>query len=310
MRGFWRLVILSGGRPTEHTEYTERSRSNFLLLVHSVCSVCSVGKKKFNDQPFPYHHELEMEVSTLTNLGVGLGRVLIPDVQPSAVSGQPNAAVEAASPGIENRESKIENSATRWVVMVPFTLPGEKVKVRVYRNHKNYSEADLLEVLTPSPHRIDPRCPLFGRCGGCQYQHLTYPEQLKWKRQQVEELLKYMAGVEFLVAPVIASPREFGYRSKITPHFQAPRLVPTALQRFVQGGGCSGFQYGFDFDETVGEDDFVSEQYGAKLVVDSMSYQYLLGAVIDYKEDLQGAQFVIKNPNATSTCGCGSSFSA
>jgi tRNA/tmRNA/rRNA uracil-C5-methylase (TrmA/RlmC/RlmD family) len=79
-----------------------------------------------------------------------------------------------------------------------------------------------LEVLTPSPHRTDPKCPLFGRCGGCQYQHLTYVEQLKWKRQQVEELLKYMAGVEFAVAPVIASPREFGYRSKITPHFSAP----------------------------------------------------------------------------------------
>ena len=74
-------------------------------------------------------------------------------------------------------------------------------------------------MLTPSPHRIDPKCPLFGRCGGCQYQHLTYAEQLKWKRQQVEELLKFMAGVEFAVNPVIGSPREFGYRSKITPHF-------------------------------------------------------------------------------------------
>lgn len=105
--------------------------------------------------------------------------------------------------------------------MVPFTLPGEKVRVRVYRNHKNYSEADLLAVLTPSPHRIDPKCPLFGQCGGCQYQHLAYAEQLKWKRQQVEELLKFMAGVEFAVNPVIGSPRKFGYRSKITPHFSA-----------------------------------------------------------------------------------------
>jgi tRNA/tmRNA/rRNA uracil-C5-methylase (TrmA/RlmC/RlmD family) len=156
-----------------------------------------VKKKKFNEHPFPYHHELEMEVSTLTNLGVGLGRV-----------------------PIENQESNIENSSG-WVVMIPFTLPGERVKVRVYRNHKNYSEADLLKVLTPSPHRIVPRCPLFGRCGGCQYQHLAYAEQLKWKRQQVEELLKYMAGIEFTVAPVISSPMEFGYRSKITPHFRA-----------------------------------------------------------------------------------------
>jgi tRNA/tmRNA/rRNA uracil-C5-methylase (TrmA/RlmC/RlmD family) len=186
--------------------------------------VCFVGKKKFNDHPFPYRTELELEISTLTNLGVGLGRVPLPSDQPSAVSGQPERGAAAGSAEIENPKSKIQNP-TGWVVMVPFTLPGEKVRVRVYRNHKNYSEADLLEVLTPSPHRIDPKCPLFGRCGGCQYQHLTYAEQLKWKRQQVEELLKYMAGVEFAVNPVIGSPREFGYRSKITPHFAAPRAA-------------------------------------------------------------------------------------
>ena len=174
-----------------------------------MCFVCFVVKKKpFNDQPFPYHHELELEISTLTNLGVGLGRVDLPgDGQDKSRAG-----------GSQQRDP-----LSKWVVMVPFTLPGEKVKVRVYRNHKNFSEADLLEVLVPSPHRITPRCPLFGRCGGCQYQHLTYPEQLKWKRQQVEELLKYMAGVEFAVLPVIASPREFGYRSKITPHFNPGR---------------------------------------------------------------------------------------
>lgn len=81
------------------------------------------------------------------------------------------------------------------------------------------------------------------------------------------------------------------------------------LRVFVTGGGCSGFQYGFTFDETVNEDDSTLEKNGVKLLIDSMSYQYLLGAEIDYKEDLEGAQFVIKNPNATTTCGCGSSFS-
>lgn len=174
-----------------------------------------VKKKKFNDHPFPYRTELELEISTLTNLGVGLGRVPLP-----AAGGQSTEDRGQDEPGLP-RHSSAERSDAGWVVMVPFTLPGEKVRVRVYRNHKNYSEADLLAVLTPSPHRIDPKCPLFGRCGGCQYQHLTYAEQLKWKRQQVEELLKYMAGVEFTVNPVIGSPREFGYRSKITPHFSA-----------------------------------------------------------------------------------------
>src|SRR5208283_3673539 len=94
---------------------------------------------------------------------------------------------------------------------------------------KNYSEADLLAVLTPSPHRVSsPRCPLFGRCGGCQYQHLVYAEQLEWKRRQVTELLRHMAGIEFAAAPVIGSPREFGYRSKITPHFAAPQRSAAA----------------------------------------------------------------------------------
>jgi iron-sulfur cluster insertion protein len=82
------------------------------------------------------------------------------------------------------------------------------------------------------------------------------------------------------------------------------------LRVFVQGGGCSGFQYGFTFDEVVNEDDTTMEKNGVTLLIDAMSYQYLVGAEIDYKEDLEGAQFVIKNPNATTTCGCGSSFSA
>ena len=82
------------------------------------------------------------------------------------------------------------------------------------------------------------------------------------------------------------------------------------LRVFVQGGGCSGFQYGFTFDEITNEDDTTMTKNGVSLLIDAMSYQYLVGAEIDYKEDLQGAQFVIKSPNATTTCGCGSSFSA
>ena len=82
------------------------------------------------------------------------------------------------------------------------------------------------------------------------------------------------------------------------------------LRVFVQGGGCSGFQYGFTFDEEVNDDDTQMQKNGVTLLIDAMSYQYLVGAEIDYKDDINGSQFVIKNPNATSTCGCGSSFSA
>jgi iron-sulfur cluster insertion protein len=81
------------------------------------------------------------------------------------------------------------------------------------------------------------------------------------------------------------------------------------LRVFVQGGGCSGFQYGFTFDEVQNEDDWDLDIQGIKFLVDSMSAQYLQGADIDYVEDLQGSSFTIKNPNAQTTCGCGSSFS-
>jgi len=80
------------------------------------------------------------------------------------------------------------------------------------------------------------------------------------------------------------------------------------LRVFISGGGCSGFQYGFTFDEAIEDGDSRVENQGVTLLVDPMSVQYLMGAEIDYKEDLQGAQFIIRNPNATTTCGCGSSF--
>ena len=81
------------------------------------------------------------------------------------------------------------------------------------------------------------------------------------------------------------------------------------LRVFISGGGCSGFQYGFTFDEAINDGDTAVENGGVTLLIDPMSYQYLVGAEIDYKEDLQGAQFIIRNPNAQTTCGCGSSFS-
>jgi tRNA/tmRNA/rRNA uracil-C5-methylase (TrmA/RlmC/RlmD family) len=165
-------------------------------------------KKKFNERPFAYHTEIELAVSTLTNLGIGLGRV----------------DLEGA------------DSGRKWVVMVAFALPGERIRARIYRNHANYSEADLVEVLDASPHRIAAKCALFGRCGGCQYQNLAYSEQLEWKRRQVAELLEHMAGLTFAVAPVIGSPRPFGYRSKITPHFNAPRPGEELAIGFLKQG--------------------------------------------------------------------------
>ncbi|MDZ4401554.1 class I SAM-dependent RNA methyltransferase [Prosthecobacter sp.] len=143
--------------------------------------------RKFNPHPFAYHQELDVRIDNLTNEGAGVARV------------------------------------DGWVVFVPFTLAGELVKCRVFRNHKNYSEADLMEVLEPAPNRVTPKCALFGQCGGCQYQHLAYAEQLQSKQRQVAELLKHMAKIEHPVREVIPSPVEYGYRSKITPHFHRPK---------------------------------------------------------------------------------------
>ncbi|MDH4451673.1 MAG: class I SAM-dependent RNA methyltransferase [Verrucomicrobiota bacterium] len=143
--------------------------------------------RKFNPHPFAYHQELDVRIDNLTNEGAGVARV------------------------------------DGWVIFVPFTLAGELVKCRVFRNHKNYSEADLIEVLEPAPNRVAPKCALFGQCGGCQYQHLAYAEQLQSKQRQVAELLKHMAKIEHPVREVIPSPVEYGYRSKITPHFHRPK---------------------------------------------------------------------------------------
>lgn len=143
--------------------------------------------KKFVPVPFEYHQEIELEIDSLTNLGAGVGRI------------------------------------GGWVVFVPFALPGEKVLGRVHRNDKNCSHADLVEVLVPSPDRVETRCPLSGACGGCQYQHLAYPKQLEWKTRQVGELMKHMAGIEFPVNPCLGTEQIWNYRSKITPHFDRPR---------------------------------------------------------------------------------------
>ena len=116
-----------------------------------------------------------------------------------------------------------------------------------------------------------------------------------------------MSEVAEMPAPLIFTESAAAKVSQLIDEEGNPDLK---LRVFVQGGGCSGFQYGFTFDEEVNEDDSVMEKNEVKLLIDARSYQYLVGAEIDYKDDLQGAQFVIKNPNAATTCGCGSSFSA
>ena len=163
----------------------------------------SAVPRKFVPHPFAYHEEVELVIDALSNQGEGVGRL------------------------------------NGWVVFVPHTLPGERVRARIYRNDKNFSSADLVEVLEPSPQRVVPRCPVFGYCGGCQYQHLDYDSQLAWKTAQVADLLRLQAGLELPVRPAIASPRVYGYRSKITPHFHKPKEARMGNIGFLRVGSRS-----------------------------------------------------------------------
>ncbi|QXD23924.1 class I SAM-dependent RNA methyltransferase [Opitutia bacterium ISCC 51] len=154
----------------------------------------------FREGKYQYHEEVDVDIDNLTNLGQGVGRV------------------------------------DGWVLMVPFALPGERVRARVYRNHANYSDADLVEVLEPSPDRVEPRCNLFGLCGGCQYQNLNYEGQLRIKTNHVQELVDRQMGKGYTVEPAIGSPKPFGYRSKLTPHFQKPRAGKDFKIGFLEVG--------------------------------------------------------------------------
>ncbi len=159
--------------------------------------------RKFIPEPFAYHQEIELTIDNLSNQGHGVGRV------------------------------------DNWVVFVPYTLPGERVRARIYRNEKNCSMADLVEVLVPSAQRVQPLCPVYGYCGGCQYQHLEYSAQLEWKTAQVADLLRLQAGLELPVLPAIASPQTYGYRSKITPHFHKPKDAKVGNIGFLKTGSRS-----------------------------------------------------------------------
>jgi iron-sulfur cluster insertion protein len=132
----------------------------------------------------------------------------------------------------------------------------------------------------------------------------------RWQCPQVDQV-QYFQESEMNAITEVQDPLVFtdSAANKVKELITEEGNAELKLRVFVSGGGCSGFQYGFTFDEVVNEDDTVMNKNGVQLLIDPMSFQYLVGAEIDYQEGLEGAQFVIKNPNATTTCGCGSSFS-
>ncbi len=156
--------------------------------------------KGFKDHPYSYHQELILVIENVTNLGLGIAR---------------------------------DNG---WVVQIAFVLPGEKVRARIFRNHKSYSDADCIEVLEKSPDRVDPHCSLFGTCGGCQYQSVKYSTQLQWKRNQVIDNFERISSLHVDVLPVVPSPNQYGYRSKLTPHYEKARSSDRRKIGFLRYG--------------------------------------------------------------------------
>eukprot|EP00986_Skeletonema_menzelii_P012463 scaffold6887_cov161-Skeletonema_menzelii.AAC.1 len=168
---------------------------------------------KFKPYPFQYHQEFLVTIDSLTNLGFGIARIELDEPHDNQA-------------GDDCESDQTNNDPMKWVVFVPNVIPGEKVRIRIYRNYATYSDADLLEIVEASPDRIEPKCDLANICGGCQYQHITVDRQRQMKTIQVQELFERLGGLktdEFpSVLPTLGTDEVFGYRSKITPHYDAP----------------------------------------------------------------------------------------
>ena len=175
--------------------------------------------KKFVPKPFDYHQEIIIKIDSLTNMGLGVGRVKLYNTINS------ESYIDNNFDGVETENNKNERL---WVVMVPHVLVGETVKVSIFRNMKRYSEAALIDVLEASPERVKPKCDLAGICGGCQYQHMSIKAQREWKTKHVEEVLLqqdiqgYNTPELLDIQPTSGTKEIYGYRSKITPHYDIP----------------------------------------------------------------------------------------
>eukprot|EP00933_Yihiella_yeosuensis_P043808 TRINITY_DN38797_c0_g1_i1.p1 TRINITY_DN38797_c0_g1~~TRINITY_DN38797_c0_g1_i1.p1 ORF type:complete len:520 (-),score=75.56 TRINITY_DN38797_c0_g1_i1:150-1709(-) len=194
-RGIRVQVVVSPGRSgiTRQISFFRRPMTSSAITSTATSSSCSapVTQKRFatSGPPCEEGQVLELRIDSLTSHGQGLGRL----------------------------------GPTRWVIMVFGALPGELVELRIIRNFKGRSEAKLEQILEESPDRVKPKCSIFERCSGCQYQHLSYDEQLKWKQKHVQDALVRIAGLELTdceVQETVPSPKQYGYRTKFTPHRQ------------------------------------------------------------------------------------------
>jgi tRNA (uracil-5-)-methyltransferase len=185
--------------------------------------------RNFVPFPFAYHELVDLRIDTLTNRGWGIGRIDVSDRGPPPPptrrgrQRRPKEDEESEESFDELYRAALHDTPNRWVVMTPNVIPGELVRVRIFRNFKSYSEADLVEILEPNVEdRVLPKCPLANECGGCQYQHMSIQSQRKWKVASVQESLRQYGIVDVSVSPTLGTDEVLGYRSKLTPHFDAP----------------------------------------------------------------------------------------
>eukprot|EP00579_Thalassiosira_antarctica_P001240 CAMPEP_0201872862 /NCGR_PEP_ID=MMETSP0902-20130614/5481_1 /ASSEMBLY_ACC=CAM_ASM_000551 /TAXON_ID=420261 /ORGANISM="Thalassiosira antarctica, Strain CCMP982" /LENGTH=632 /DNA_ID=CAMNT_0048399271 /DNA_START=157 /DNA_END=2056 /DNA_ORIENTATION=- len=197
-----------------------------------VSEILLLYQRIFKDTNFTALNGFDLSVSkeltvriepSLTNLGFGIARV---ELDENLDKDTASAASDTASVNDNEHEEAKPIEKKKWVIFVPNVIPGELVLVKIYRNYASYSDADLLQIIEPSPDRIEPPCSLATICGGCQYQHITIDRQREMKTMQVQELFERLGGLETHEFPTVldtlGTPEVFGYRSKITPHYEAP----------------------------------------------------------------------------------------
>eukprot|EP00934_Nitzschia_sp_Nitz4_P008173 Nitzschia sp. Nitz4//scaffold80_size88189//16117//17797//NITZ4_005081-RA/size88189-processed-gene-0.27-mRNA-1//-1//CDS//3329558612//8163//frame0 len=185
---------------------------------------------KFIDKPFSYHLEMLVDVTEVGDMGLGLGHVSKDQPSDIVLPALPTAAPENEEESKDAEVSPLEDWS-HWKVHVPMVLPGEKVRVRIFKNFDGYSEADLVQVVQPSSVRVQPKCPLAGRCGGCQLQHVEIETQRTWKTDHVRQGLlgQKIEGysteeqINAKLFRTAGTDQVYEYRSKLTPHYEAPK---------------------------------------------------------------------------------------
>jgi tRNA/tmRNA/rRNA uracil-C5-methylase (TrmA/RlmC/RlmD family) len=213
--------------------YSHGANPKIFLSFDPNNEVQSAPPKKFNAFPFTYHQEITIKIDSLSNLGQGVGRATLAD-------------------------------GSSWVIFIPLVLAGEEVRIRIYRNMPSFSEADLVEVVTPSPDRVTPLCKYFASCGGCQYQHMNIDMQRFWKKSQVDDVLTRIGGLSNVaINDVIGTDQLYGYRSKITPHYDAPHKN-TKAEDVKIGFQKRGTRSTVDIDQCIITTDAINAKYKEK----------------------------------------------